>query len=648
MPAPVNDNLVDARVVTGTVSYTAETTTDATYETAEGAAGYTDPSVWYRLEWPSNGKYTIAVSNASAGYYAEFRGITADPPADFSETVGLPGNNYLYETGGANSSFTPAPRAAGSVYYVLVCDAAFDGSFVASFDIAFTFTASGAAPANDNVVNAVDLLATSSEETVSGTIVNATVQSGYEDNGTNGWSSQAVWYHVQASDNGRLDVQVTKTGGAAGYVPEADVWLVPTYPPSNATAWTSLGYAGDGTATPPKTNFSVSAGQHYLISVEDYNYDSAQEGAFDLSAKLIPSPLSESWEGASIDPGIWVRRVQNAAPGDPNTGYWSQVTSQAAVGTKSLLVTPTTAYRQQLVYYDGAEGGDYDRDYWIAFAFYIADWNDLYVSDEYRLRLPAALGQATAYPSQGTGLLNEIEATNLFPDTSSTGYYRDCAGIDHYLTAGSWHELRTRYRVQSSNGKIRNTQILDGVTIVNNVEGGFWNTPRGISWTSEIVTGGSAAPLYIDPIVWSPDTDPGPLISFTEIAPPFIASTTTVYVPTLAAGNINVPAPFIGPQAVVFAPYLRGPIDVPAPFIGPTTTVFTPFLLGENPALLSQEPVEVVVFPSDQQARLTQEPVEIVVLPTDAKARLTQAGIEVVVRNVYEDVNIFFIDYQIS
>jgi hypothetical protein len=45
---------------------------------------------------------------------------------------------------------------------------------------------------------------------------------------------------------------------------------------------------------------------------------------------------------------------------------------------------------------------------------------------------------------------------------------------------------------------------------------------------------------------------------------------------------------------------------------------------------VSQQPVEVVVLPTDANVRLSQQPVEVVVLPTDANVRVSQLVVEVV------------------
>lgn len=45
---------------------------------------------------------------------------------------------------------------------------------------------------------------------------------------------------------------------------------------------------------------------------------------------------------------------------------------------------------------------------------------------------------------------------------------------------------------------------------------------------------------------------------------------------------------------------------------------------------LYQEPVEVIISPTDQKARLSHVPVEAVVSPTDQKARTYQLVVEVV------------------
>jgi ribosomal protein S27E len=59
---------------------------------------------------------------------------------------------------------------------------------------------------------------------------------------------------------------------------------------------------------------------------------------------------------------------------------------------------------------------------------------------------------------------------------------------------------------------------------------------------------------------------------------------------------------------------------------------------------ISQEPVEVIVSPTDGKARISQEPVEVIVSPTDGKARISQEPVEVIMRNLNESIFVTFID----
>lgn len=648
---PVNDDLADARLVTGDVSFVGETTLDSTPE-----SGDFYPSVWYRLEWPATGRWNISVANATDGYDFVLYKPNVDPPADPTD-ISYAGSG-LYSADASDDSTSTPRYGAGLVRYVKVQAAAFDGSFVESFDIDFDFIpgSGGTPPANDDVANAVEILASGNTDSVDGTTVDATIEEGYEDNDSNGWFAPSVWYAFNPSVSGRLIVTVSKTGGTTDWVPEADLWRIPTYPPSNADDWDFIDYAGDGTSTPPPEHmYPVKAGEHYLISVEDYNYDNAEEGDFHIDFKYIPSPLRDDFEESSLDPDVWIMRRSEGYSADPNTGYWSFDTTYFVDGAQSLKVqapSPDAGHRRQLVYADVSEGGDWDRDYWLAYRFKIASWSDVWFSDTGDVELPEFLATNIGYPDGGSNLVSERGGPYLWADLDGDdnpiGYLEDWEGNDHLLSAGDWHELRIKARAHESNGKLYITQILDGEALVT--DSPSFSSPGpvyGIAWTATRNFGGGVSPLWVDPIVWSPDTDPGfvgpAFPDFLHV--PFISPGTTVYVPTLDPGNVDVDVPFITPTTTVFGASIQSN-ELPAPFIGPTTSVFTPFLLGENPALLSQEPVEVVLAPTDQQARLSQEPVEIVVLPTDAKARLSQGAVEVVVRNVYEDVNIFFIDYQ--
>lgn len=492
-----------------------------------------------------------------------------------------------------------------------------------------------APPINDDLTDAIDLLTSVPsvlKETVSGTTVDATTEAAFEAH-TSYQGSAAVWYHIAPPEDYRFAWRITKTGGTAGWLPGADLIRCTTYPPTDADDFDWVDFFGDGTTTPPYQHvINLLAGEHYLIAVNEYNYDPGEFGDFDLDVQAVPGLLYESWEEASIDPIVWERRIQSAQPDDPNTGAWTIETSPVSAGSQSLLVTPTST-RQQLHHHDTAQGGDSSRDYWIAFRFYLPSWADVFASDTQQANLPSITnGNNTSFPHGGSGVIASAWEHYLWALDASSGEYLDLDSNTHAISEGQWYELRTRYR-KVSGSEFRVTQILDGVTIVNDVDlGSFGGTITGISWLTASFNG-TAGPLIIDPLVWSPDTDPGPLVDDDSIEAPFIASTTSVFAPSLLGVM-----PFISSTTTVFDPYLSGDMDIPVPFIVPTTVVTPPVLLGALRARVSQLPVEVV-YAGDPAARVSQLPVEVVRVG-DPVARVSQQVVEVVVQNTREEINL--------
>lgn len=498
-----------------------------------------------------------------------------------------------------------------------------------------------APPINDNLVDAIDVLDGVLKETIAGTIVDATTEPNFEAHGSYG-VSQAVWYHFAPTVDFRLAIRVTKTGGDAGFVPEADLLLATTYPPVDFDDFTFMESVGDGTASPPREHkFPLLAGEHYYIAVLDYNYDPGEEGTFDLDVQAVPSYLYENWEEASIDPIVWELHRSGTTPIDPNAGIFTIETSPVGLGSQSVKGTPNGVQEQQLFHHDQLAGGDLDRDYWVAFKFYV-DWAVIDASPNQLARLPGILnGNENAFPHTGSGLVAASQDTFLYPFDSTSGEFEALDGSVYTISDG-WHELRSLFRKRSSDNHLIVTQILDGVTVMSAEDTGtYGGTITGVQWRVDPFDGS----MYIDPLVWSPDTDPGPLVEAGAVTPDFIASTTTLFTPSLTGtGSVDVDVPFISPTGGTFDPLLTGDQDIPAPFISPTTTVFTPTLLGPNRVRVSQLPVEVGVQPTDAKARLSQIPVEVAEQPPSA-ARLSQMVVEIPLANRSEDDTVIWFEW---
>lgn len=712
--APSNDDITGAPVVTTDTSFTGQTTLNATYDAAEGTTGFNPyPTVWYRLEFPSDGRWIISVSNATDGYDYLGRSATVDPPASYADT------NYagpsFYQPSGADGTGATARYQAGKVLYVWFQAAAFDGSSVESFDIDFTFDTSttGPPPANDNVANAIEVLASGNTDSVIGTTVDASIESGFEDGPVLGYGYPAVWYAINPTVSGRLVLTVTKASGTDDFRPEADVWRVPTHPtthlstnpipdlddleeiivtsnewtqpwpPRNADDWVFVQDIRDDGGGFTEYEIPLHAGSRYYVALVDGFFDNFQSGSAQIDFKVIPSPLNDSFEiprrpitgtlipdvddleetfnvtqeRGSIDGDVWfLRRNGSQPPTDPNVGMFSVSDRHAFLGTQSLKQKSSGSLREQLIYWDASEGGSQNRDYWIAYCFYIENWNDIWISNSGEVDLPALLESNQTFPPFGTSLASQRFGSSIFATSSSTGTFHDDNGVNHTgFSAGSWHEVRTRYRRNSATGRVSVTQILDGVTILSNVDvlGTTWNgRPWGIAWETLSEGANTGVNVWVDPLVWRPDTDPGGLTPAGSIGVPVISSTTTLYPPTFtgAGSNANLTAPFIPDNTQLFTPGFYY-VDLFVPFIGPTTTLYPPAVqttnifpetIGPNtilwPPLLSpirvtQAGVEVLLFPTDAAGRVSQEPVEALLLPTDARVRGTQVPVEVLVKS---------------
>lgn len=390
---------------------------------------------------------------------------------------------------------------------------------------------------------------------------------------------------------------------------------------------------------------------------------------------VSPYPFVESWEGATINTDKWtVYRQFGTSPINPNKLFKTQVSpdlddldelldttqegeswfeltkSEHLLGVQSMLLngyrrpTKNNSDRQQLVHWDELGGGTQDVEYWMAFGFMIPDWAILWNSNAGKVDLPDFRSTATTSYA-GFSLIGNL----LFPDSLTTGYFTDWDGNDHFLSAGTWHELRIGYMYRSSDSKAIVTQILDGVTIVDHSPSfGLGNHVRGLQWNSQLRSKLSFSPfeppeslVYIDPIIWNLGSDPGPLAGF--INPDFISSGTSLFQPSLSpasAAPLNVP--FISSATVVYPVSYTGDFDVTTDFIDSETVVYAPpRLLGPSRARITQLPVEVIVQ-GESFARFTQVPVEVIV-QGDSAARFTQVPVEAVVQNTRINVSSSFI-----
>lgn len=486
-----------------------------------------------------------------------------------------------------------------------------------------------APPINDDFADAIVVLDGILEEVVSGTTVDATSEADWETLG--GYAPEpVVWYRFETPGfETKLWINTVKTGGDAAFFPGIDMHTGP----SNPADYDDLSYeftVGDGTATPSFEWRVVPANTHFYALVYNYDFDGVSEGDFDIEFQLVPSGFREEWE--ELDPAIW--EIGNA--GDPTSGHWSISSAEAFSGTTSVKFDNAGGGAKSLIYQDEVDGNQNGVEYWLAYKFLVEDWDPIF-NDTGDLQLPGFLTGPNS--TAGTDLNITLEA--LSSTTGELILNTDGTNDSFPITAGQWYELRLMMERTGSNVTIH--EFFEGTQVSTSYA---WGTiganPSGVRWRQDDVEG----VLYVDPLIYQVGSDPGPISPIggdDEIVVPFIDETTTVFTPILD-GAIDLEPPFIASTTTVFDAYLSGDQDVPAPFISPTTTVFTPALLADNTARISQEPVEVVLTPTDAEARISQEPVEVVLAPTDADARISQVPVEVLLRNLRESVIVIVID----
>ena len=163
---PVNDNVVDATLISpvlngGASTLTGQTTVAATVESGEPAAmgQLNAPSVWYRVELPEhlvgNIIVTTTISNADYKYLAQVFRIPAvdDPPANPTDVSNgsFRGSIGLGTTG--NDSEIDTEAGTGVIYYVYVANWDADAD-VGNFDISVDVVSGP--PGNDARLTADD------------------------------------------------------------------------------------------------------------------------------------------------------------------------------------------------------------------------------------------------------------------------------------------------------------------------------------------------------------------------------------------------------------------------------------------------------------------------------------------------------------
>ncbi len=245
---PSNDAFANRLALTGTNVTTTGSNVNATAESGEPAhAGQTArKSVWWTWTAPSNSLAAISTAGSSFDtVLAVYRG------SSLGTLVAVAGND---DANGSTTSLVSFPVTAGTTYQIAV-----DGFDGGSGNIVLNLQGQGAAPANDNFINAFVLSGT--KPTAAGFNVNATFEFAEPYHAGN-FPTHTVWWSWTAPTNGLM------TFGTRGS--DFDTVLA-VYTGSSVMALTSIGSSddSDGEQT-SRVTFWANAGTTYHLVVDGF------------------------------------------------------------------------------------------------------------------------------------------------------------------------------------------------------------------------------------------------------------------------------------------------------------------------------------------------------------------------------------------
>ena len=309
---PANDDLADARVLTGSQGSVAGTTERATYQPGEsplldecaGSCGYFTgdhgPSVWFRWMPPSSGTWRL--DNAPRGEDSWIQVYRGGPAighlALVEEGIGYPGSYP--------STLLDVPLTGGTTYWIRYSSDTYHGPFVLDWGPA----AGGPTPpppANDDFADAQDL-GSSPSGSVHATNQWATVEDGEPE--TPNWTDvhSTVWFRWTAP------ATALATIGTPDHYTATRIW---TGSSLASLQWVSPTYWGEPDRRP---TFNAQAGTTYWIQMGG---PSSHGGAFDLTWDLTTpdnDDVADAYQLPGGPDGIsreWGLVRATAEPGEP-------------------------------------------------------------------------------------------------------------------------------------------------------------------------------------------------------------------------------------------------------------------------------------------------------------------------------------------
>jgi hypothetical protein len=166
--------------------------------------------------------------------------------------------------------------------------------------------------------------------------------------------------------------------------------------------------------------------------------------------------------------------------------------------------------------YDPVSGGVAATTYWMAYAFYLPNWSDVWASSSQTLDLPGIPGCNPTDPTALTTGTNLVVYPYLNATSSSTGKINNgsggAGGTNNFdVTAGVWHTLRLGVKINGASSLL--TFYLDNVLLNNAIVENFSSSAGcntggwGAAWID--FGGDDSAEVRVDQLTWSPGSDPG-------------------------------------------------------------------------------------------------------------------------------------------
>jgi hypothetical protein len=247
-PPPANDDFSDAEDISGIDGSVTGTTIDATEQSGEPNHQYHEGShsVWYR--WQASQTGTASFDTVGSQFNTILGVYQGSAVGSLTEIAWNDDNDTLR----GRVSF---PTSAGQTYFIMV-----DGFGPESGPVSLSWHAVGPPPVNDDFANATPI--TGAPGTISGTIREATAQSGEPSHAGNG-PGQSVWY--------RWTAPATQTYTFDTIGSEFDTVLA-VYTGTSVSGLTVIASNDDGNGNVTSVlSFAAIQGTTYSIAIDAYN-----------------------------------------------------------------------------------------------------------------------------------------------------------------------------------------------------------------------------------------------------------------------------------------------------------------------------------------------------------------------------------------